>query len=187
MLLRAAVVPPAEVREGLARIVAATPQPGIRPVPVDQVHVVLAQLGNIPPGDVERLVRTSRDSMADLGAGPTLRVAGGSVVRERSYEVVAAELVGELDRFREVATDLGVVAASQRLFVDRRRFQPAFAVALLDPGTPAERAAPLLDALQAHQGRPWQVAELVLMKGGWSDAHAMAPDYEPWERFPFVG
>lgn len=185
-MLRAAVIPPVEVREELGALTARAVAPGVQPVPTDRMHVVLAQFGNLPPPDVDRLIATIRDSMDDLGSAPTLSVAGGAVEQERSHEVVAAQLVGDEDRFHQVARDLGVIASSRRLFVDRRRFHPAFTVATLDPGTPTERAQPLVDLLQSHRGAEWPLPGLCLMRGNWSDARALGPDYEPFELFEFA-
>jgi 2'-5' RNA ligase len=189
MLLRVAARPPAEAREHLAAAVhaAVAPGQGVTPIPADRLHVVVAQLGNIQSEEVPRLSSTLSEAMPDLGSAPTLRVAGGSVAEERSYHVVVAGMAGEVDRFKELARDVGVVVSTRRLYIDRRRFQPVIPVAALDPGAPADAATGLLSALASYEGPTWTLAGLTIMRGSWSGAERSAgPLYQEMKTFALV-
>lgn len=189
MLLRAAAVPSAEAREHLAAVVEAAVEPGqdVAPIPAERMHVVVAQFGNLPNEEVPRLSTALAEAMPDLGPAPTLRMSGGGVAEERSHQVVVAEMSGDVERLGELAHDVGVVAAMRRLYVDKRRFQPALPVASLDPGAPAGAAAGLLAALEAYQGPAWTLSGLSLLRGSWVGAEkAAGPFYEEFETFAFV-
>jgi 2'-5' RNA ligase len=186
MLLRAAAVPSLEAREHLAAVVEATVEPGqgVAPIPAERLHVVLAQFGNLPTEEVPRLTTALAEWMPDLGPAPTLRMAGGGVADERSHRVVVARMSGDVGRLSEVARDVGAVAATRRLYVDRRRFQPALSVAALDPGAPADAAAGLLAALETYEGPAWTLAGVSLMRASWAET-AAGPLYEELKSFAF--
>ena len=190
MLLRAAAVPPREAREHIAAVVESVvvPGQGVTPIPADWLHVLLAQFGNLPSEMVPRLSSTLAEAMPDLTPAPTLRLAGGDVTEERSFHVIVAKVSGEVDELVRLARDVGVVVQTRRLYVDRRRFQPALPVATLDPAAPVEAAAGLLSALEQYEGPEWTLAGLSLMRGAWGGAEvAGSPVYEEYEVFPFPG
>jgi hypothetical protein len=189
MLLRAAVVPPPEVREQVAAIVESgvTPRSGLTPIAAEHLNVVIAQFGNLPSDEVPRLTAALAEAMPDLGVAPTLSVGGGSIADERSYQVVVAELGGDLERLAEFVHDIAIVAATRRLFIDRRRFRPALPVATIDPGTPPEAAGGVVSALEAHQGPEWTLSGLSLMRGVWAgEEKTLGPVYEEHRHFPFA-
>jgi 2'-5' RNA ligase len=187
MLLRAAAVPTTEAREHVAALVESVVAPGkgVTPIPADRLQVVVAQFGNLPNEEVPRLASTMAESMPDLLPAPTLRIAGGAIVEERSHRVVVARMTGDVERLLQLATDVGVVAATRRLYVDRRSFQPVLQVAELDPAAPAESATGLLSALEGYEGPAWTLEGLSLMRGKWAGAEASGPLYEEFEFFPF--
>jgi 2'-5' RNA ligase len=189
MLLRAAAVPPAEAREHIAAAVESAIRPGngVTPIPAERLHVVVAQFGNLPNEEVPRLSSTLAESMPDLVPAPTLQLAGGAVADERSQQVVVARMTGDVERFTQLAGDVGIVAATLRLYVDRRRFQPVLQVAELDPAGPADAATGLLSALEGYEGPAWTLEGLSLMRGTWAGAEkAAGPLYEEFEFFPFT-
>lgn len=188
MLLRAAAVPSTEAREHLAAAVesAVVPGQGVTPLPADRLHVVVAQFGNLPSEEVPRLKSALAEEVPLMGPGPTLRMAGGAVTDERSYRVVLARLTGDEELLAQLARDVGVVAAISRIYVDRRRFQPALAVAEVDPAGPAEATNRLLSTLEAYDGPAWTLEGLSLMRGTWAGAEkAAGPLYEEFEYFSF--
>jgi 2'-5' RNA ligase len=190
MLVRAAVVPPPEASEQVAAIVesGATPGSGITPIAAEHLNVLVAQFGNLPVDEVPGLTTALAEAMPDLGAAPTLSLGGGSVADERSYQVVVAEVGGDLERLAEVVRDVAIVAATRRLFVDRRRFRPVLPVATLDPGTAPEAADHVLAALSRFEGSDWTLSGVSLLRGTWvGDEKALGPVYEEFEHFPFTG
>jgi len=190
MLLRAAVVPPPEVCEQVAAIVESvvTPGSGMTPIAAEHLNVVVAQFGNLPADEVPRLTASLAEAMPDLGVAPTLSLGGGSVADERSYQVVVAELGGDLERLAEVVRDVGIVAETRRIFVDRRRFRPALPVATLDPGTAPGAADGVLAALGRLEDSNWTLSGVSLLRGTWvGDEKALGPVYEEFEHFPFTG
>ncbi|MER8067424.1 RNA 2',3'-cyclic phosphodiesterase [Streptomyces sp. NPDC094034] len=205
MRLFAAVLPPAEAVEELARAVdrlrGLPGADGLRWTGRDGWHFTLAFMGEVEdgllPGLTERLERAARRTEPFA-----LRIQGGGHFGGRALWAGAAGEIGELRRLAERSA-----AAARRAGVpmeEHRRYQAHLTLARSRGGRTdaAGRTGALgrtgaagrtdvdlalyADALVAFEGTPWEVAELVLVRSRLpvSGVPGEQPRYEAVVRCP---
>lgn len=178
MLLRAVLEPSPPVAEQLRLVCDHLAEEGMRPVPPDRLEVVLGRFGNVTPDVAHRLADRLVEALADVPgcvvAFRAPRVHGGAVV---------ADLAGELDRLRTLASVVTRTAQADRIYVDRRVFRSGVVLAELDPTAPGAATEVLVDRLSGWHSSPWLAAGVTLLRTGWRGTQTVA---ERWCEVPLV-
>ena len=159
MQLQAILLPPPEVIDGVltaAKSVAIAPPvvegpsgkgvgrlfkkssrppslPSLDIVPVATPSVKVVRFGNVTLDDAERLAEALARAAAEWRA-LRLYVVGVRVEQTSTQFLLTAELGGDTDLAWSLFRNVNEVARTQRFFLDRRSFQPAFAFASLTIG-----------------------------------------------------
>jgi 2'-5' RNA ligase len=173
-----AAYPPARVRDDFASLVArlGVGQPrergrSVRLAPVEQWHVTLAFLGEIPDAKVDA-ARLAVDRAAK-GAEPfTLRIAGGGIFGRGRFTVLWAGLRGA-EREADPAGGAGLAGLAKpvrrelkaaRLPYDPKPLRPHLTVARPGDRVTADELAADLALLAAYEGPEWTIDEIRLMR-----------------------
>ena len=175
-----AVVPPPEA---LAPLVAAVERlrathPGPSWVAPERLHLTLAFLGDVGDDQLARLgpgLAAAAASVAPL----RLRVRGGGAFpRAQRPRVLWAGLDGDVDALARLARATRRAARAARIDVERAPYVPHVTVARVR--RPIAGGPDVVAALDAVEGEPWTVGEVVLM----SSVLGPEPAYQPLARFP---
>jgi 2'-5' RNA ligase len=188
MRMFVAVVPPTEVVEHLDAFLevrrAAT---AYRWAPVEQFHVTLAFLADVPDRKLDDLVERLGRAAARRTAFTTAVSGGGAFPNVGRARVLWAAL--DLDRVG--ATELprlatGVRAAANRsgVPVDGQRFRPHLTVARL---THPEELTSWVRLLDAYRGPAWTVDTITLVASYLGEGPRNRPRYEPVAEFGLTG
>ena len=162
---REPVAAPAEKRRLLRRRSAdeaAEPSgPVLVDVPVDALRLPITAFGNLTAHDARRLVAALTDA-AETWERPTVHFSGGGALESPGDAAVWARLAGDVDALAGIAAAVTRCVESLGLFVDRRIFKPALAVATVTESTTGPDLDAVVGALQELQGQPWEVDSVVL-------------------------
>jgi 2'-5' RNA ligase len=167
-----AVVPPPASLDLLVRTVSALRDDlPASWVPPERLHVTLAFLGEVP--DVEPYAGALAEAVR--GTAPFgLRVRGGGAFpRPARPRVLWAGVDGDVDALARLARLARRTARAHRIEVERAPYVPHVTVARVRRRDADGTAA--LAALDAVEGDPWQVTEVVLMRSHLGPQ----PRYEP--------
>lgn len=171
MMLRAAFVPPDEAMEQLRALGVRLAQlPGIGAVEPSRIDVPIAGLGNVVDDDVRRFAGILAECLSDLEP---------VVVRPDAVEVrgedVTVRLDGDLDALSAVARAVGIAAQGIRVFIDRRRFQPAVVVgSVAGAGADSVLGRNAAEVLGELAGATWAVEDVDLIRTRWFGGLARA-------------
>ena len=145
MRLFVSLRPPPAATGHLARALA-----GLRTTRVEQWHLTLAFLGEVP--DAEPL-RRGLAAAATTSAPLVLRLRGGGTFRGAG--VLYAGVAGDLDGLHALAADVRAACRHAGLALDARPFRPHLTVARRLPPDPG--------VLAAYEGPSWTASELELV------------------------
>ncbi|UMG91476.1 hypothetical protein [Nocardioides sp. TF02-7] len=171
MMLRAAVVPPAEA---LAELTTATADlrrvPGVDAVPPDQLDIPVASFGNLTTADAGRIVEVLRDAF-EGATGPVVRFSGVTLLdpeeqsrSARPRATLVTTLTGDVDPVVDLARFVPEAVARLGLMVDRRRFRPALTLGSVAADDAPRLLATALDGVAGWAGREWTVPGLSLLR-----------------------
>lgn len=175
MILRAAIVPSDEAWEALRplrRTLSALP--GVTTTPPERLDIPVAGFGNLVDKDARRLVRELRAQLAELSP-PVVRFSG--VCADDGGEV-SVGLAGDLERLTELARIVPKAAQSVRIFVDRRRFQPALVVGSVSQQAPGSRVDTVLGSLRGWASADWAVSGVTVIRTRWERGDAIGEEYD---------
>ena len=184
----AAVVPPPEVVEHLDAFLEVRRASGaFRWVTVEQIHVTVAFLAEVPDRKLDDLVERLARAAARRTAFATAVAGGGAFPNPARARVIWAGLDLD-DRGRTELTRLatGARAAANRagVPVDGRRFRPHVTLARL--GRP-EEVSSWVRLLDAYRGPAWTVDRLTLVASYLGEGPRGRPRYQPVEEFALKG
>ena len=184
----AAVVPPPEVVEHLDAFLEVRRASGaFRWVTVEQIHVTVAFLAEVPDRKLDDLVERLARAAARRTAFATAVAGGGAFPNPARARVIWAGLDLD-DRGRTELTRLatGARAAANRagVPVDGRRFRPHVTLARL--GRP-EEVSSWVRLLDAYRGPAWTVDRLTLVASYLGEGPRGRPRYQPVEEFALRG
>lgn len=146
MRLFVSLRPPAEARKHLARAVT-----GLRTTRVDQWHVTLAFLGEVPAHDP---LTAPLARVAAASPPLSLQLRGGGFFRGPG--VLFARLAGDVDGVHALAAGVEAACREAGVHLEPRRLRPHLTVARRlphDPGT-----------LEGYEGPLWTANELELVR-----------------------
>lgn len=202
MHLFSALVPPRDIADDLADVVASVRRPvdvaptpkrrfGRRPpapapvlsrppleiVPISDMRFHITTFGNVTTGDAAKITRCIAEAAVDWPA-PTVYFAGAvapDFPRDRS---VRARLDGDLDAMTALAR--GVIQTVERvgLYADRRRFRPVLAVAKATDDTELADVEAAADALTHYRSPSWTVDAISLFTTVFDGPHETAKEIE---------
>jgi|GEM_PF-5235927 len=175
MLLRAAVVPPAEAVDELWAATRALRQvPGVKSVPRDQLEIPITAFGNLLPPDCARLARLMRTAFEGAEA-PVVWFHG---LRLEEEATIALGLAGDVEPVADLARFVPEAAENMRLYVDRRRFRPMIQFATAGPHTSPAMLMPALELLLDWTGSPWPLPGMSLIRTRWEHGESRAEEYD---------
>jgi RNA 2',3'-cyclic 3'-phosphodiesterase len=184
----AAVVPPPEVVEHLDDFLEARRSAAaFRWAPVEQLHVTVAFLADVPDRRLDDLVERLGRAAARRTRFETAVAGGGAFPNAAKARVVWAGL--RLDEHGR--TELGRLATGARaaanragVAVDGRRFRPHVTVARV--GRP-EDVSDWVRLLDSYSGPAWTVDRLTLVASYLGEGPRGRPRYQPVEEFALSG
>jgi 2'-5' RNA ligase len=183
-----AVVPPAEVVEHLdAFLDVRRGAAAYRWAPVEQFHVTLAFLADVPDRKLEDLVERLGRAASRRTAFATAIAGGGAFPNAGRARVIWAGLdLAESDRTELSRMATGARAAANRagVPVDGQRFRPHVTVARL--GHPDEVTS-WVRLLDAYRGPTWTVDHVTLVASYLGQGPRGRPRYEAVEEFALLG
>ncbi len=131
--------------------------------PPEFIHLVVARFGNLTSGDVEAL-RRALTTAGPTWPSPTVRIAGSTILESSGSHSIAVTLKGEVDELADLARNVKSSAQRLGLFLDRRDFTPAIAVAPLADATPGPSGQAALAALGDFEGEDWTADHISMMR-----------------------
>lgn len=152
--------------------------PVLLDVAVEALRLPITAFGNLAANDLRRLVAALEEAAADWPQ-PTVRFSGGGALEFPGDAAVWARLDGEVEALGGIAREVTRCVERLGLFVDRRVFRPALAVATVTTSTVGEDLEAVVGALDALQGRPWTVDAVVLTTDTRADGNP-----QEYERIP---
>lgn len=164
MRLFAAVLPPADVRAGLADAVAGLrDRPGApRWAGAAGWHVTVVFFGEVNDAAVPAL-EAALEPVGRAAAPLRLGLAGGGLFPERGApHVMWAGLHGDVEGLRELAEAVGKAASAVDVPVEHRPFRPHLTLGRWRAGQTADRG--LADALASYRSPLWTMSELALVR-----------------------
>lgn len=144
------------------------PLPPLEIVPIATPSVKVVRFGNVTNDDAERLGEALSKAAGEWRA-LNLHVVGIRVEQTSTQFLLTAELGGDTDLAWSLFRSVNDVARTQRFFLDRRSFQPAFAFASMTIGgepNPTQLATVPEFALgdaESYTGPPWHATYLDLV------------------------
>ncbi|MFW6866634.1 2'-5' RNA ligase family protein [Nocardioides sp. CPCC 206347] len=163
-MLRAAFVPPEEAVEELRALAGRFGfLPGVHPLPLDQLDIRIARLGNLHAADAVKLADRFQE-WPGVDVLPEVRWSG---VHLEPNGDVGVGLAGDLDRLAEVARAVGLSAEKVNVYVDRRAFVPVAIAATMDEQRPGSRVGSALAGMSDVGGTPWTMSEVALIRIRW--------------------
>lgn len=175
MLLRAAVVPPAEAVEELWTATRALRQvPGVTAVPREHLEIPITAFGNLLPPDCARLA----DKMRAAFEGAVAPIVWFHGLRLEEGATIALGLAGDVEPIADLARFVPEAAETMRLYVDRRLFRPMIQFATAAPDTSPTLLGPALASLLDWTGSPWGVPGLSLIRTRWQSGESRAEEYD---------
>jgi 2'-5' RNA ligase len=177
-----AVVPPPHALAPLAAAVGRlrSEHPGATWVAAERLHLTLAFLGDIGEDRAERLARGLAD-VATASAPFGLRVRGGGAFpRPQRPRVLWAGIDGDVDALTALAGATRDAAGEAGIEVEREPYVPHVTVARVRRDDLDGEA--VVAALDAVEGEPWTVTEVVLMRS----VLGPKPSYDALARFPLT-
>ena len=157
---------PAEKRGFLRRsrtseVTASGAPPVLVDLPLDALRLPITAFGNLAATDARRLVAALSEAASGWDR-PVMRFSGGGALEFPGDRAVWARLDGDLQALTEIAA--GVTRCVERigLFVDRRVFKPALAVATVTESTTGSDLEAVVGRLEELNGQPWEVDAVVL-------------------------
>jgi RNA 2',3'-cyclic 3'-phosphodiesterase len=175
-----AVVPPSDVVEHLdAFLDVRRAAAAYRWAPVEQFHVTLAFLAEVPEGKLDDLVERLGRAAARRHSFAATVSGGGAFPNAGRARVLWAGLDLDDDGRTEISRmATGARAAANRagVPVDGQRFRPHVTVARL--GTPQE-VTPWVRLLDAYRGPTWTVDRMTLVASYLGEGPHGRPRYEP--------
>lgn len=166
MLLSMAFVPPTELLEELDAVVVAA---GGRPeeldrIPLPELQLSVTLFGNVARGDAAHLISALTRLSERWPTAPTVSFSGGAALEWPGDTSVWAKLVGDVEVLGDVARSIAPAVNRLGFAVDRRRFRPWLPLGRITPITDLGFLERLLAGLEGHQGSPWVVSQLSLVK-----------------------
>lgn len=165
MRLQVALLPPRDVQEQVAAIVAAVPG-GVEQldlVPSDLLYLRLASFSKVALGDFEAM----RDAIGrETAQWPPmrLRLKGGAALEPVGDESVWARLEGDLEQLDHI-TDLIIRVVRRMGFVlDRRLSRTLVRLGRVTPDTTVESLQQVIDRLDDYTSRDWTCHDVVLLR-----------------------
>lgn len=183
MRLFAAVLPPADVRAGLANALASLRDRPDAPRWMSSAgwHVTVSFFGEVDDAVVPALEAALEPvcrATAPLGMG----LAGGGHFPERGTpRILWAGLRGDLEGLRELAEAVGKAAVAADVPPEHRPFRPHLTLGRWRADQTADRG--LADALASYSSPLWTVNELALVRSNLG----RTPHYETVRGFPLAG
>jgi 2'-5' RNA ligase len=184
MRLYSALLPPREALAEVAEVVrsVAPETRELDPVPLAEMHIPVTQFGNVTLADA----RSLRSVLSRDAAGwpaPKLHFAGAAALEWRGDQSVWAKLAGDLDGLAAITRGVADVVRRLGFFVDRRAFRPMLSVGTITDHTTAPYLERLVEALDRHEGRPWQLEELHVLRRLPVNEDGSEGGYETFETF----
>jgi 2'-5' RNA ligase len=185
MRLFAAVIPPQSALEDLDTFLDVRREAGaFRWTAIDQVHVTLAFLADVPDRSLDELVERLDRAAGRRTPFPTAITGGGAFPDAARARVLWTGLAldepgrTELDR---LATGARAAAAKSGIAVDGQRFRPHLTVARLGRPQEVTRWVRLLDA---YRGPAWTAGTVSLVQSHLGEGPRNRPRYEVVAEFP---
>lgn len=163
MRLYAVVIPPLERVNELFRRLRVRNDDSLTWEPPSLVRTGLCSFGNVILADFDRLT-TRLSDVAARTAPFDLRFAGGGALEDDGDDSVWAGLGGDVDGLRSLALSISGAARSDGFSVDRRWFRPRARLARINDATTVGDLQQTVEALTAHEGDSWRVAEVALIE-----------------------
>lgn len=185
MLVYAAAIPPLPVRQQLLSVVRSADLTGRQfdPVAAGDMHLPIAGFGNLPQGEVRRLVAELRRESTGWGAAPRLRFDGATALEWEGDRSVWARLAGEVDALTAITRRIPTTVQRLGLFIDRRRFRPLLEVATITAATTADRLESLVREL-GGPGPDWVLEEITLLRPNYQRSGKADSSWLPLETLP---
>ncbi len=188
MRMFVAVVPPAEVVEDLdAFLEVRRSAAAYRWAPVEQLHVTLAFLADVPDRKLDDLVERLGRAASRRTAFPAAIAGGGAFPHVARARVLWAGIsLSDAGRSELSRMATGARAAANRsgVPVDGQRFRPHVTVARLGPPDEVSSWVRLLDA---YHGPTWSVDRMTLVASYLGEGPRNRPRYEAVEEFVLSG
>lgn len=144
------------------------PRPALEMVPLPTPSVKVVRFGNVTSDDADNLGAALTYAATGWPA-PNLHVVGIHVEQTPTQFLLTAELGGDTDLAWTIYRNVIEVGRTQRFFLDRRSFQPAFSFASLtidgEPNPALVESIPEFELGDAatYTGPSWQVTYLDLV------------------------
>ncbi len=187
MRLQAAVVPPSEVQQDLADVVASVRGSAeqLDALPSRLFYLRLANFGKVSLTDSQAL-RSTLESEVARQPPMRLQFRSGTALDPMGDDSAWAMLAGDVDQLNEV-TDL-VVRAVKRLgfLVDRRLPRTRMRLGRINPATTEPYLKRLIERLEDYSGPEWTCRELTLIRVA-DTAEGGPPEFDVLHRLVLAG
>jgi RNA 2',3'-cyclic 3'-phosphodiesterase len=165
MRMYAALVPPPPVLEDLAAVVRSVRggDTELDPVPVERIHLPLANFGNVGLTDRVAVQQALTDEVTRW-APMQLRFHGGSALVDPGDNSVWAHLEGDLELLTALGTVLPRVVHRLGFLIDRRLFRTRVRVGRITTATSLQYLERLLIRLDGYAGPAWNAHHVSLLR-----------------------
>lgn len=185
MLLYAAVVPPAPVRDWVSAAIAACggPTGQLELTPPEAMHIPITGFGNLALPEMRRLARVLRATCSGWGTAPTLRFSGATALEWPGDLSVWLKLQGDVEQLTAIARSVPDEVRPLGLLVDRRAFRPWMPVGEITDQTTGPYLERLVAGLDSAESPSWRFDAVSLLRIRWPVAHGQVARLEELERF----
>lgn len=165
MRLLAALLPPQDVQDDLAGVVASVPggREHLTLVPADRLHLRLANFGKVTLADSEALRRVVEKELLQWPA-MTLRFRGGVALEPIGDDSAWAKLEGDIEQLTEITDFILRLVKRLGFLVDRRLPRTLVRVGRITPATTADYLQQMIDRLDDFTSREWICRDVALLR-----------------------
>lgn len=166
MILSLALVPPTEVGDAVAEILARTP---CAPEDFTMLHrseliVRIVGLGNVTVPEVPAIADTIRTGMTRLPRPLRLHLDGAWALENAKDTSVGLRFQGDVDGLRDLARAIPEAVQARGFYVDRREFLPRLSVGRVTATTELAFLERLVENLSQYRSPTWEVHTVEVMK-----------------------
>lgn len=176
MRLFVAAYPPPHVRVDIAKAVAdlaigraAAAGVNVRLAPLDQLHVTLVFIGDVPDDREATVTEAITAAVAGWRTAPALttpvlRLGGAGRFGRGQFTIVWSGLRGDVQALRDLSRSVRRRLKRARLPFDDKPFRPHLTIARPGDRVPAGDVLADLERLRQYQGPEWIVDEIRLVR-----------------------